>query len=434
MPDHARAIPPIALAATLASVPSAAAMPLVPGLASELASIINAHPDSFPEGVGIVLCRGGRVIHRQVFLGLDEGTPIPIASSSKWISGLAIATLLVEDRGLSLDTPAGALVPSFAARPDKAGLTVGQFFSHTSGLPEEPTYNRRTNLTMAQAVNLIAGVDLVATPGDDLWYGGLGMHVASYMATLVDGRAWSDFASARLLRPLGMASTDYFAFTEPPGTPTENPNPAGSIRTTIDDYTAFMLAMSDGGLLRGVRAVDRRAYDVILQDLAGPDIAIVRSPYDQYEAFVPGAGSFRTGFGCFIDPARIRADGSVGWATSAGAFGTNAWIDRDRGITGVFFTLAQDRVYEGRPVTYNPATRIFLEQVRPAIEAAIPVSDRPPLYDPDLTRDGVLDVFDILAWFALFEARDPASDIDRDGRQTVFDIIRYFEVFARIDR
>lgn len=61
----------------------------------------------------------------------DVDRVVPIASASKWLSAGVIMSL-VADRKLSLDDRVGKFFPDIPGK--KAEITVGQLFSHTSGI------------------------------------------------------------------------------------------------------------------------------------------------------------------------------------------------------------------------------------------------------------------------------------------------------------
>lgn len=54
----------------------------------------------------------------------------------------------------------------------------------------------------------------------------------------------------------------------------------------------------------------------------------------------------------------------------------------------------------------------------------------PVTLNPDLTGDGLADIFDVLAYFNLFGAADPLADIDGNGSLNIFDILGFFSVFV----
>ncbi|MCA9299261.1 MAG: hypothetical protein KDA28_09355, partial [Phycisphaerales bacterium] len=49
--------------------------------------------------------------------------------------------------------------------------------------------------------------------------------------------------------------------------------------------------------------------------------------------------------------------------------------------------------------------------------------------DPDLNGDATLDIFDIVAFLGLFEARDPIADWNGDGVHDIFDVVAYLADF-----
>lgn len=53
-----------------------------------------------------------------------------------------------------------------------------------------------------------------------------------------------------------------------------------------------------------------------------------------------------------------------------------------------------------------------------------------PVCPADFTNDGVLNVFDILAYFDAFATGDERADLNSDGTSNIFDIFAYFSLFA----
>lgn len=49
--------------------------------------------------------------------------------------------------------------------------------------------------------------------------------------------------------------------------------------------------------------------------------------------------------------------------------------------------------------------------------------------EADLDKDGVKNIFDVLAFLALFEAEDPSADLQPDGQFTIFDVLVYLALF-----
>lgn len=84
------------------------------------------------QGASIVVMKDGATILESHYGTYGAATRVPIASASKWISAIAIGSLV--DQGLlRWDTTVGELIPD--APVDKRAITLRQLFSHTSGLP-----------------------------------------------------------------------------------------------------------------------------------------------------------------------------------------------------------------------------------------------------------------------------------------------------------
>lgn len=49
----------------------------------------------------------------------------------------------------------------------------------------------------------------------------------------------------------------------------------------------------------------------------------------------------------------------------------------------------------------------------------------------DFNRDGVVDLFDMLAFQTAFDDADPRADLDRDGEFTIFDFLEFLRLFEQ---
>ncbi len=390
---------------------------------------LAGNPGFFPEGVGLVLVEDGAVVFRRTYHGLAFDDVLPIASSTKWISGLAITAAIVDpSTGLTPETRISEHVPAFGPpfSPDKETITLGQAFAHLSALPAgAPNPHRNPLLTHEQAVAAISALELEGDPGGQIRYDGKAMSAAGLAVAAALGTDWTSHAEAVLFGPLGMDATDWDAFTPPELVPTANPNVAGSIRTSMRDYERFLVMLGSGGTVDGTEIVRPAAIRLLLEDRAGVETPIERSPYATYAPFVPDVAAFRTGFGCFIDPARIVPDVAAGepaarWATSAGAFGTNAFLDLDRGLAGVLFTENQDRWPNPDPdlPPYNPSTRAFLQFLRPLIEAAVPV-----VCPTDVDRNDRTGFADLVRVLGAWNATTGPEDVNGDGLVGFDDVV-----------
>lgn len=225
---------------------------------------------------------------------------------------------LVDDALLSLDDHVSDYISSFTGT--KAGITLRQLMSHTSGLPGKSRYHVDKTLTLEQAVDSIAvKVPLQASPGSAFRYGGVSMQVAGRIAEVVAGAPWDTIWSERIARKLGMQNTDYNGLGE-----TDNPQIAGGAQTTARDYILFLRMLMNDGASEGREILSPSAVSAILSDQTG-GADIQATPYSGFEYLQTGISQRRYGIGNWIE--REDESGSTPEAFgSQGAFGFSPWF------------------------------------------------------------------------------------------------------------
>lgn len=284
-------------------------------------------------GMALVLVRNGEIIYDGGFSGMTSDTVIPIASASKWLSG-AVIMALVDDGVLSLDDKASDYLPTYTGA--RGEMTVRQMFSHTSGLPGQYSYtgipgsddilsNRK--ITLAESVDMITEVELMADPGTQFVYGGLSMQVAGRIAEIASEKEWVELFEEKVAGPLEMTETDYNGLGQ-----TQNPRIAGSIQTSAHQYARFLEMVLAGGVYEGTEVLTQASIDEMLKDQT-QGLPIVDSPWQTYERSPPVADEVRYGIGCWREV--IDETGGIREASSQGAFGFSPWIDVDRNLAGV---------------------------------------------------------------------------------------------------
>ncbi|MCR9245346.1 MAG: beta-lactamase family protein [bacterium] len=286
--------------------------------------------------------RDGELLLRSFYGSHDGSTVLPIASSTKWLSGAVIMSL-VDDGLLDLDAPVSGYLPAFSGLAGT--MTVRQMFSHTAGTVGSHWVLSANNLTLAQAVNVLANVPLRTTPGTDFYYGGVSMHIAGRVAEVVSGQSWANLFRDRIALPLRMTSTDYLGAL---GSPT-NPRIAAGARSTLGDLSKFVAMLQNRGRAGTVQVLSPAAADALLQDQTG-GVPITSAPNG-----VPGLGY---AIGAWVE--RKNATGRSLEVSSQGAFGCTPWLDLERGTTGVFFV--RDLIARTDP---------FSDQVRSACRPAL---------------------------------------------------------------
>lgn len=319
-------------------------------------------------GGALIVVKGDDVLIERYFGSYSKDTVIPIASSSKWLSAAVIMSL-VDDGKLTLDTKASDLIPAFKT-DDKAQITLRQLFSHTSGLPGNVREAERPRLTIEAAADAIADADLLSKPGAQMRYGGASMQVAARMAEIAGERGWRDLFKDRIATPLTLTNTQYGRL----GIGT-NPQVAGGASSSLPEYTRFLRMIAAGGTLNGTKVLSKTAVDAMLADQTNNATVAAASVARLLDYHGYGIGNW-------ID--QKDAAGNALINSSPGAFGFQPWVDRSRGVIGIW--MIEDRNRERRRVASGFEVR---EAVNNALDDAfgVPNPDPKPTTMPDAKPD-----------------------------------------------
>jgi CubicO group peptidase (beta-lactamase class C family) len=227
-------------------------------------------------GMAVAVVHGGKTVYAKGF-GVkdvrsgertDPDTVFQLASLSKPLSATVVAHQ-VGANAIGWDTPIVSKLPWFALSDPVITqmVTVGDMFSHRSGLPdhagdmlEDLGYDRRYVLEHLRQLPLDPFRISYA-------YTNFGLTAGAEAVAVGAGKSWEDLADEVLIRPLGMASTSYrFADYE------ARPNraighihvdgryepryirdaqpeaPAGGISSSVNDMTRWLtMVLADGG-------------------------------------------------------------------------------------------------------------------------------------------------------------------------------------------
>lgn len=278
-------------------------------------------------GCGLILIKDNNIVYEKSF-GLFYSTEkiVAIASASKWLSAGVIMSL-VDDGLIALDDSVNQYLPQFTGA--KGSMTIRQMFSHTSGMPAKSSYLSNSNLTLAQAVDLIANnVNLDIEPGTGFIYGGVSMHIVGRIAEIVTGKSWATLFAERISQPLNMNGTDYQGLGA-----TENYRIAGGAQSSAREYAHFLSMVRNNGMFNGVRILSSQAINTIKKDQTF-GMPILESPFDNYVFLDSTLADTRYGIGQWIERKDTLTGESVE-ISSPGAFGFSPWIDFDLDIIGV---------------------------------------------------------------------------------------------------
>jgi CubicO group peptidase (beta-lactamase class C family) len=350
-------------------------------------------------GAVTLVARRGKIAHFEAHGVMDVDTKKPmakdnlfrLASMSKPITGVAVM-MLVEEGKIRLNDPvsrfipefahlnkvavarAGAAAPPVAAAPRQGGegnaapqydvvsanrqITIADLLKHGSGLvsgglgaadaaqlaPRTPTD------TLATYIPKLAAVPLDFQPGT-LWRysGGAGFDVLSRVVEVVSGQTYDKYLQERLLGPLGMPDTGFFApavkaarvVTMSESTPnglrsvartdsTVYFSGAGGMMSTAEDYLQFAQMMLNGGELNGRRYLSPQTMALMTSNHTGD---MVNGQFGR----PPRGMGFGLSMQVVMDPvaADLRVSkGAFGWA---GGTGVSFWVEPAEQIVSIYF-------------------------------------------------------------------------------------------------
>jgi len=198
----------------------------------------------------------------------DTSTCLYAASLAKPLFAY-IVMQLVDEGEINLDKPIYTYLPKplpeYENYKDLAGdnrwklITARMCLDHTTGFPNWRQFNPHDNQKL----------EIFFTPGSKYAYSGEGLYLLQFVVETITGKKLEDIAQEKIFKPFGMRRTSFLwqnAFENNYGlghdtnedtlsiAKPQKENAAGSMTTTIADYTRFVAAVMQGrGLLEKAR-------------------------------------------------------------------------------------------------------------------------------------------------------------------------------------
>jgi CubicO group peptidase (beta-lactamase class C family) len=334
-------------------------------------------------GTVTLIARHGRIVQfeAQGMMDLEsrtamrEDTIFRIASMTKPITSVAVMMLMEEGKFLLTD-PVSKFIPEFknpkvlvvnrsgSSRsasnlvPAHREITIQDLLSQTAGLPAAssvPLHDEWTEFTKAvpqEETNAdyckrLARLPLNNQPGT-AWEYGPATTVLGYLVEVVSGQSLDRFMADRILRPLEMNDTFFYAPDDKvnrlvtlydgkagalkasrPGREMRGSktffNGAGALLSTAEDYARFCQMLLGNGTFNGARLLSRKSVELMTSNAIGdlpiwPDLAGYR---------------FGLGFRVLADVGKNGVLGSVGSYGWGGAYGTYFFIDPKEDMFGI---------------------------------------------------------------------------------------------------
>jgi len=316
---------------------------------------------------------------------MTNDTMFRIASMTKAVTGAA-AMQMVEQGKLSLDHPAGEILPFLTSpmvldgydaagepklRPAKGVITLRKLLTHTAGFVydtwngEMNRYAARTGLPPRTSTGKLAALHapLGFDPGER-WEYGINIDIAGRMVEVASGQNLEAYLQDHLFRPLGMPDTSFIlqprfkdrlaqvhardekgALTPIESSPpVENPEfypGGGGLFSTSRDYLTFLRALMRGGELNGARILKPETVALMGQNHMGALNVLPMKTFkpemsNDCELF-PGMDK-KWGLTFLINTQDVpgaRSAGSLAWA---GINNTYYWLDPVKRVAGVLMT------------------------------------------------------------------------------------------------
>jgi CubicO group peptidase (beta-lactamase class C family) len=304
------------------------------------------------------------------FANLEKQAPMQadhlfwIASMTKPMTATALM-MLVDEGKVDIDQPVEKYLPEFRDQwlaVEKAAdhvllkkpqrpVTVKDLLTHTSGLASNlpPTGSALDVLTLAGAVVGYAVSPLQFEPGSKWQYCNPGINTLGRIVEVVSGMPFADFLQQRIMDPLGMTDTTFWPteaqmkrlatpyrtnkektalepttlalFSQPFSNHARMAVPSGGLFSTAGDLAKFYQMVLNGGKSGGRQFLKPETLKRMTTNQTG----------DMKVSFTDG---MHMGLGWHIvhEPQGATESLSPGSFGHGGAYGTQAWLDPERGL------------------------------------------------------------------------------------------------------
>lgn len=344
-----------------------AALAVADDAALDTARLVRVVPERMMEAVkrrevpGVVSMVVGRqgILHHSAVGYADTKSTVPLRSDAVfWIASMtkpitATAVMMMEEAGkLSVDDPVEKYIPEFAALKTSDGqparVTLKHLLTHTSGMGEATPQESFAAKTLADLIPAFVSKPVAFTPGTKWRYCQSGINTLGRIVEIVSGQSLPQFFEERLFKPLGMVDTTFYPTTDQvtrivtPAALTNDklvessfaflmgrsptfreryPLANGGLFSTATDYARFAQMILNGGQLGGKRYLSAEVVRKMATIQTG----------DIVTGFTPGNG-WGLGWCVVRQPQGLTSMLSPGTFGHGGAYGTQAWIDPQRGV------------------------------------------------------------------------------------------------------
>lgn len=266
-------------------------------------------------GVALGVIKDGKVIYAKGYGYRDLELKLPVTTETLFAIGsitksfTALTFGMLNDEGkVDWDKPVHEMLPEFALFDPFASdhVTPRDMFSHRSGLPRHDLVWYSSDFSRADLVNRMRYLKPTKDLRSAFQYNNLAMMTMGYLEGKITGLGWEGAVRTRIFAPLEMTHSNFsiadlaksenhalgYKFQKEAVlvTPYHNIDqigPAGSINSSIDDMSHYLIFQLGDGTYQGKRLV------------SGGNLRQMHSPQTAVSDPPPGAGFPELGHGAY---------------------------------------------------------------------------------------------------------------------------------------
>lgn len=247
-------------------------------------------------------------------LPVTPNTLYQIASNTKLFTAIAIG-FLVEDKKLDWDKPVRQYMPIIQFYNDELNntVTIRDMLSHRTGISRHDMIWYKSDFTRKELFDRLKYLEPSQPLRQGFLYNNMMYASAGYIIEYLTQKTWEDFVRERIFKPLDMNST-VFSIREMEQNPdhgvpynekrdttllyripfyeeTQGLGPAGSIVSSINDMSHWLIALMNGGKYEGRQVIPENVIKATLEpSIALPNTLLENKGYEELLNSVYGMG------------------------------------------------------------------------------------------------------------------------------------------------
>ncbi|NNF33862.1 MAG: beta-lactamase family protein, partial [Saprospiraceae bacterium] len=246
---------------------------------------------SIVAGDSIVMQKGYGYINKEKTAQVDASTsPFRIASISKTFTALAVLQLVSEGK-LDLNTDVREYISFEIDRYHNGEITLHHLLTHSAGLDDKILGGGTLNKSEVPKLDQFLASSMspqIREPGLTFSYSNMGYTLAGYLAELESGIPFYEYVNQLILNPLNMKHTFFWRGDEPIYSESKSyflddkgfreyppyeilSYPSGSIISTGEDISKYMLMILNDGSYNGKQIVTPEVIDLFTQPVFTQD-------------------------------------------------------------------------------------------------------------------------------------------------------------------